>query len=316
MKKECLFHALAGVLFCFMALAKCTSDGGNNRIATKAPDIPIETTSTLPNLDTIAMALDTSAMKEPSIAQKTAAPKSKTLSIKAQKTKAVAKATSSKPKSTPKPLPTAAAEKLPTPTVEKEPTAAAEKLPIPTAEKVPTTAAQTMSGEFSLKSVKAVVLGTSSLHDWESKVTKMEGEGAFNTKNNELVSIKDVEIKIAVKGIKSKEGKKMDDKTYETFNSDKNPNIVYTISNAIVKIDASHAVTIEATGQLAMAGVTQPVSLSAIGIELPNGDLQLSVSKKLKMTDFNMKPPVMMLGAIKVGDEITVKFDFVLEKTK
>ncbi len=144
----------------------------------------------------------------------------------------------------------------------------------------------------------------------------MEGKGAFNTKNNELVSIKDVEIKIAVKGIKSKEGKKMDDKTYETFKSDKHPNIVYTFSNAVVKIEPSHAVTIEASGQLAMAGITQPVSLSAIGIELPNGDLQLSVSKKLKMTDFNMKPPVMMLGTIKVGDEITVKFDFVLDKTK
>ena len=30
------------------------------------------------------------------------------------------------------------------------------------------------------------------------------------------------------------------------------------------------------------------------------------------MTDFKMKPPVMMLGAIKVGDEITVMFDLVL----
>jgi polyisoprenoid-binding protein YceI len=316
MKKECLFYALAGVLFCFIALTQCTSDGGNNRNAIKAPDIPIETTSTVPSLDTIAMALDTSAMMEPTIADKTAAPKPKVPSSKAQKTKAAAKATSSKPKSTPKPPPTAAAEKLPAPTVEKEPNAAAEKLPTPTAEKVPTAAAHTKSAEFSLKSAKAVVLGTSSLHDWESKVTKMEGKGAFNTKNNELVSIKDVEIKIAVKGIKSKEGKKMDDKTYETFKSDKHPYIVYTFGNAVVEIEPSHAVNIEASGQLAMAGITQPVSLSAIGIELPNGDLQLSVSKKLKMTDFNMKPPVMMLGAIKVGDEITVKFDFVLEKTK
>jgi cytoskeletal protein RodZ len=209
MKKECLFHALAGVLFCFMALVQCTSPSGNNANANKKPDIPIETISTIPSLDTIAFPKDTPGMKEPSMSQKTASPKSKAPSIKAQKTKAAAKATSSKPKSTPKTPPTSAAEKLPAPTAEKVPTAAAEKMPTPTAEKVPTAAAQTKSGEFSLKSVKAVVLGTSSLHDWESKVTKMEGEGAFNTKNNELVSIKDVEIKIAVKGIKSKEGKKM-----------------------------------------------------------------------------------------------------------
>ncbi|MBK9014074.1 MAG: YceI family protein [Saprospiraceae bacterium] len=170
------------------------------------------------------------------------------------------------------------------------------------------------TADFTLKATKAVVQGSSTLHDWESKVTKMEGKGSFQTKDGELVAIKDVEIKMAVKGIISKEGKKMDDKTYETFNSNKNPNIVYTFSNATVKVDASKAVTIEASGKLTMAGVTQPVTLTATGKELSNGDLQLSVSKKIKMTDYKMEPPVMMLGTIKVGNEVTVKFDFVLEK--
>ncbi|MBX2929158.1 MAG: hypothetical protein KF852_15085 [Saprospiraceae bacterium] len=61
-------------------------------------------------------------------------------------------------------------------------------------------------------------------------------------------------------------------------------------------------------------GVAAPLSLS--GKKLPNGDLQLSVSKKLKMTDYKMEPPVMLLGTIKVGNEITVEFDFVLERVK
>jgi hypothetical protein len=61
-----------------------------------------------------------------------------------------------------------------------------------------------------------------------------------------------------------------------------------------------------------MAGTSKPVSLSATGKQLPNGDLQLTVSKKIKMTDYNIEPPVMFLGTIKVGDEITVSFDFEL----
>jgi len=73
-------------------------------------------------------------------------------------------------------------------------------------------------------------------------------------------------------------------------------------------------VTINAAGTLSMAGASRPVSLSANGKELPNGDLQLTVSQKIKMTDYNMQPPVMFLGTIKVGDEITVRFDFVLAK--
>ncbi len=170
--------------------------------------------------------------------------------------------------------------------------------------------------DFYMKSVKATIEGTSTLHGWESNVTIIEGKGSFQLKDNMLASIKNAEVKIAVKGIKSEEGKKMDNKTYETFKSDDYPYIVYTFSNAEVKIKESSAVSMETTGKLSMAGVSKSVPIAAHGKVLPNGDLQLTVSKKLKMTDFNMEPPVMFLGTIKVGDEITVNFDFVLSKNK
>ncbi len=140
----------------------------------------------------------------------------------------------------------------------------------------------------------------------------MEGKGFFETIDNELVAVKDVEIKIEVKGIKSKKGKQMDNKTYDTFKSGDNPYIIYSLSNAVVKVNDSNLVTIEAPGKLSMAGITQSVPLSATGKKLPNGDLQLYLSKKIKMTDFKMDPPVMLLGTLKVGNEVTVEFDFVL----
>jgi polyisoprenoid-binding protein YceI len=170
------------------------------------------------------------------------------------------------------------------------------------------------SAGFTLKLLKATINGTSSLHDWESQITGIEGKGLFQTNDKSLATIQDAEIKIAVTGIKSTEGKKMDNNTYEAFQSDKNPFIIYSFSRAAVKISGSHAVTIEVTGKLSMAGTSKPVSLMATGKELPNGDLHLSVSKKIKMTDYNMKPPVMFLGTIKVGDEITVNFDLELTK--
>ena len=140
----------------------------------------------------------------------------------------------------------------------------------------------------------------------------MEGKGLFQLKDYMLASIKNAEIKIAVEGIISEKGKKMDNKTYETFKSDEYPYITYTFSNAVIKIDDSNIVSMEAAGTLSMAGVSKLDSITANGKKLPNGDLQLTVSKIIKMTDFNMKPPVMFLGTIKVGDEITVNFDFVL----
>lgn len=199
----------------------------------------------------------------------------------------------------------------PVPVVTPPPAPAKVDKPAPPAETAPIQ----QTTNFTFKANKALIEGTSTLHAWESKITKAEGKGKFQLTGNVITALKDVEIKMAVTGIKSKEGKKMDDKTYETFNSDKNPNIIYSFSSAQVKIDDAKNVTIETSGNLSMGGTTKAVSLSARGKEMANGDLQLSVSKKIKMTDFKMEPPVMMLGTIKVGDEVTVVFDFVLEKS-
>ncbi len=170
------------------------------------------------------------------------------------------------------------------------------------------------TANFFMKSVKATIKGTSTLHAWESDVTIIEGKGTFQIKDNKLAFIKDAEIKIPVTGIKSKEGKIMDAKTYETFKSDEFPFITYSFNNATVKISESRMVSMETVGELSMAGVSKSVPISAYGKVLPNGDLQLTVSKKLKMTDYNMEPPVMFFGTVKVGDEITVNFNFVLSQ--
>ncbi|HTJ49635.1 MAG TPA: YceI family protein [Cyclobacteriaceae bacterium] len=170
--------------------------------------------------------------------------------------------------------------------------------------------------DFTIKSTKAFIHGTSSLHDWESDITKIQCKGSFQSQNNRLKTLDNVEVKIMVEGIKSKEGKIMDHKTYEAFISDKNPFIIYSFASAKVVIDGLKNVTIEALGNLTMAGVTIPTTLIAKGKELPNGDLQLTVIKKLKMSEFNMKPPTAVLGTIKVGDEVTVNFSMVVIRAK
>ena len=169
---------------------------------------------------------------------------------------------------------------------------------------------------YYLKTVTASVSGTSSLHSWESHVTRIEWKGNFLLNGTRLKAIKNGEIKILVKGIKSKEGKIMDNKTYEAFDSDKNPYIIYTFSNADIKIDSLQNITAVTEGKLSMAGNSKAIRLAGKGKMLANGDLQLAVSRKLKMTDFKMVPPRAVLGTIKVGDEITVKFDMVLTRNK
>lgn len=168
---------------------------------------------------------------------------------------------------------------------------------------------------FQLKSVNASIKGTSSLHDWESVIGKIEFKGEVELQGTTGV-IKDIEVKIPVKSIKSKEGRIMDNKTYDAFQYEKNPYIIYKVAQAQVNIDPTKVVTIESDGQLVMAGTTLTQRVSVKGNILPNGDWHLVVSKKLNMRDFKMEPPTAMLGAIKVGEEVTVVFDFVLTPRK
>lgn len=164
------------------------------------------------------------------------------------------------------------------------------------------------------KQNKMSVTGRSTLHEWESEVTQVESSGTLTLDGSQLIAIKDVVVKMPVTGIKSTKGKTMDNKTYEAFNSDKNPTIQYKLTQA--KISGSGDFTITATGNLSMAGATRPIEIIAKAKVLGNGDVQIAGSQKLNMRDFNMTPPTAMMGTIKVGEEVTIKFDITLTPNK
>jgi hypothetical protein len=163
-----------------------------------------------------------------------------------------------------------------------------------------------------VKNYKMTVKGTSTLHDWVSNVEKLECKTSCLIEGNKLVDIKDVLITIPVESIKSEKGKIMDNKTYDAFNYEKYPSIVFTLSNE--KINAA-TLTVELNGSLVMAGTSRPIKLMTNYKILSNGDLQITGAKKIKMTEFNMEPPVAMMGTIKVGDEVTISFDIILSNT-
>ena len=148
------------------------------------------------------------------------------------------------------------------------------------------------------------ILGTSNVHDWEMKVTKINSE--FTLSSSKQIS--SLVVKIPVISIKSGKGI-MDEKTYDAFDSKKNPNIVFQLTEAssIKLTDKDSEITL--TGNLSMAGETRKISFKTVGKTTKTGDYQLKGSVPLKMTDFKIKPPTAMLGAMKTGDAVTVKFD-------
>ena len=74
---------------------------------------------------------------------------------------------------------------------------------------------------------------------------------------------------------------------------------------------ATIAVTLH--GRLSLAGVERKIDVGAMGARVKDG-FQVTGSKDLLMTDYQIKPPTMMLGAIKTKDLITVKFNATLQR--
>ena len=65
-------------------------------------------------------------------------------------------------------------------------------------------------------------------------------------------------------------------------------------------------------GTLTLGGVKKPITVFATGAS-ESGALHVIGSYDLKMTDYDLKPPTLMFGRIKVGETVTVKFDLVLK---
>jgi hypothetical protein len=159
---------------------------------------------------------------------------------------------------------------------------------------------------------KVTVKGTSTMHDWESNVEKLESHAAYKLKGNELVTINDAMLKVTVRSIKSTKGKIMDNKTYDAFNSEKHPFIIFILKSE--KITQSN-LTVNLTGTLEMAGTALPIDLVAKYKVLANGDIQILGNKKVKMSEYKMTPPKAMMGTIKVGDEVDIVFDVTFSDT-
>jgi polyisoprenoid-binding protein YceI len=167
---------------------------------------------------------------------------------------------------------------------------------------------------YKTQASKMFITGSSTLHEWTSEVSQIEWTGLISVIDRQIEA-KNVTITIPVKGIKSEHGKMMDNKTFEAFKSDKNPNLTYKVTGSKTKI-VGNDTFMEVTGVLTMAGVSKPVVLEVKSKTLPNGNMTLTASQKIRMTDFKMEPPTAMMGSIKVGDEVTVNFEITLTTDK
>lgn len=157
---------------------------------------------------------------------------------------------------------------------------------------------------------KLLVEGTSTVHDWEVEATEFNAETQLKVENNSVAQISHVLFTTQAESLKS--GKNlMDRKIQDALKTNKHPEITFSLkgNEAITGEEAT------ISGMLTIAGQAREVDVT-VNFDAQNPQtLGVTGEVPLKMSDFNIDQPTAMMGTIKTGDEIKVKFDLEFLRT-
>ena len=158
--------------------------------------------------------------------------------------------------------------------------------------------------------------GTSTLHKWEMNSKTFSGAAEFgvNPSNvNELKTISALSFSLPVTALKSDE-KKLDRNAYKALKTGSFKNITYKLLAATVLPGTLNRYLVKTRGNLTIAGVTKEITMDVYCVVNKDASITCTGSDKLNMTDYNVKPPSFMLGAMKTGNAVTLDFSLAYKK--
>jgi polyisoprenoid-binding protein YceI len=155
--------------------------------------------------------------------------------------------------------------------------------------------------------------GTSSLHEWQMQGTTIAGiiETEPESWKSEGQKSAIAKVSIPVASVRSAHDR-MDRIMREAL---KTPEITYTMTSSSLLKTAGDSFVVRTAGKLSIAGVTRDVALD-ISVQR-SGDRRYVLTGQLpiRMTDYGIQPPAAMMGTLKTGNDVTVAFRWVVERS-
>lgn len=153
--------------------------------------------------------------------------------------------------------------------------------------------------------------GTSTLHAWTCRTSELKAAFELGGTADAIPgagALSKVAVDVPVKSMKCGKGK-MDENMYKALKANEFPSIDYKlVSYELLPGATKDSAMIRTAGTLTIAGVTKQISMDVTTRR--DADLITSTgSTQMLMTDFGIKPPVVMAGMLKTGNKITVSFD-------
>lgn len=155
---------------------------------------------------------------------------------------------------------------------------------------------------------KAVISGTSSLHDWDENLTRFSSEFVLVKDGASVRSIDNVSLTCNTKDIKS-ESSLMDKKTFDALKADEFPQIKFQGTSVTGLTSNGSKFSGNLNGKLSLAGQTRDITVPFTGTMTGNNNLDITANAEMNFSNFGMKPPTAMMGALKTGDKVKVSFN-------
>lgn len=153
---------------------------------------------------------------------------------------------------------------------------------------------------------KVWVTGTSTVRSYRCETTRAEGTAQLSGTDLSSLRVSGASVTIPVSTLDCANGT-MNGHMRNALKMAENPSIRFRASD--VEVNGG---TARMTGELTIAGSTQPVSIDAT-VASEGGQLRVRGSKQLDMTNYGVRPPSLMMGTMKVRPAVTIGFDVVLK---
>lgn len=191
------------------------------------------------------------------------------------------------------------------------------RLPLALAALAPLMAASTRAPLDVQPESRLWIAGTSTVRSFQCQAGSFEakiesaGSGAVAAVLGGEKAVSNVVVTVPVDKLDCRNAT-MNEHMRKALKADKNPAVVFKVA-AYDLAKSAEGVAVTLTGTLTLGGVEKPITVDAQAKSGDNGTLLVSGTREVRMTEFGLQPPKLMLGTLKVDERIKVGFDVILK---
>jgi YceI-like protein len=169
------------------------------------------------------------------------------------------------------------------------------------------------------------IRGATNLHDWTAQGKQVLGSISVSSKNYQhlldgryLAGGKqppvDLNFSIPVRSLHSNIPG-LSQFMWESLNYHEHPNIIYRLSRVhYLSDEGPSSYLCRAKGKLTVNGVSKPYNFQVTFVNHRENEVEFIARGPLKLSDFGLKPPILLDGLVKSGDTIQLEVRWVLIK--